>query len=438
MRFFYTFPLLFLSWSLAQAQPGKFTQLSQFMDSLEVKEKFMGTLLIAENGEPVFQRSVGFADISTNKPIEIDSKLRIGSVSKMFTTVLVFQAIEAGKLSLDQKLSDFFPLIQNSGKISISHLLHHRSGIFNFTSRIDYEIYRINPHSEDQLLSMMTEGGSVFEPDSKAEYSNSNFVLLTFILEKVNNKPYQTLLQDQILKPLKMNNTYVFGPVSIGSGEAKSYLYNGQWVEDKETHPTVPLGAGAITSTATDLHTFATALFGGKLISSMNLDLMMEIRDGYGRGMFLFPYYDRESYGHTGGIDGFRSFLGHFPEDNVTLVLLSNGMNYNSNDILLAALNSNFGKEWKMPDFSELVISEELLAKYSGTYVSSQIPLQLTVENKSGRVAIQLTGQPQAVLQATAEHTFELKAVSATFIFDPDQNQVTLKQGLANILFKKK
>lgn len=434
----YTLFLLCLFSSLAKGQETKYAQLGQFLDSLAVKEKFMGTLLIAEEGKPVFQKAVGWADLTSQNPIVINSRLRIGSVTKMMTTVLIFKAIEAKKLSLDQKLADFYPQIKNAEKISISHLLQHRSGIFNFTNRLDYNIFRSNPHSEEQLLAMMLEGGSVFEPDTKAEYSNSNFVLLTFVLEKVYGKPYQKLLQDQILTPLRMKDTSVFGKIALEKGETKSYLYNGKWVEDEEAHFSVPLGAGAVTSTVNDLNVFISALFEGKLISKESLDSMKEIRDGFGRGLFSFPYYDRKSFGHTGGIDGFRAFLGYFPEEKVTLAVLSNGMNYNNNDILLAALNSQFGKEWKLPDFNERVISEELMEKYTGTYSSTQIPLQLTVENVGGKVAIQLTGQPQAVLEAKSEHTFEFKAVGAVFIFDPDQNQVTLKQGSANLVFKKK
>lgn len=285
---------------------------------------------------------------------------------------------------------------------------------------------------------MMLEGGSVFEPDTKADYSNSNYILLTFILEKIYKRPYEDLLRSQILNPLGMKETYVFGPIEVGKGEAKSYLYNGNWQEDLEAHPSIPLGAGALTSTVSDLSKFASGLFEEKLISTGSLAQMMEMKDGFGRGMFMIPFYERKSFGHTGGIDGFRAFLGYFPEEKVTLAVLSNGMNYNNNDILIAALSAQFEKEWKLPDLTEIVISEELMQKYIGTYSSSQIPLLLTVEDKGGKVAIQLTGQPQAVLEAKDEFTFELKAAGAVFTFDPDQNQVTLKQGPANIVFKKK
>lgn len=438
LKSFYTLFLFSILSLFAQGQEAKYTQLSVFLDSLAMKEKFMGTLLIAEEGKPVFQKAVGWADVNAKKPMEINSKLRIGSVTKMMTSTLVFKAIEAKKLSLDQKLSDFFPQIKNAEKISISQLLQHRSGIFNFTNRLDYNFFRVNPHTEDQLLAMILEGGSVFEPDSKADYSNSNFVLLTFILEKVYKKSYERLLQEQIFTPLGMNETQIFGSIDVKKGDAKSYLYNGSWVEDLEAHPTIPLGAGAVSSTVKDLNLFISALFEGKLVSKESLDSMIDTRDGFGRGMFAIPYYERKSFGHTGGIDGFRAFLGYFPDEKISLAVLSNGMNFNNNDILLAALNTQFGRDWTLPDLSERIISEDLMEKYSGTYVSTQIPLQLTVANVGGKVAIQLTGQPQAVLETTAEHTFELKAVGAVFIFDPAQNQVTLKQGPANLVFKKK
>ena len=430
--------LVCFSSTFALGQESKYAQLGQFLDSLVAKDKFMGTVLISENGVPVFQKAVGYADLTTSKPMEVNSKQRIGSVTKMFTAVLVFKAIEEGKLSLDQKLSSFYPQIKNAEKITVSQLLQHRSGIFNITNRLDYNLYRTKPHTEEQLLGMMLEGGSVFEPDSKADYSNSNFILLTFILEKLYGKSYEYLLQERILNPLGMKGTYLFGPISVEKGETKSYLYNGGWQEDLEAHPSIPLGAGVLTSTVSDLSLFASGLFGGKLISQESLGKMIELRDGFGRGAFLIPFYEKKSFGHTGGIDGFRAFLTHFPQENVTLSILSNGMNYNNNDIVIAALSAQFDKEWTLPNFREIVISEELMKKYSGTYTSTQIPLQLTVENKGGKIAIQLTGQPQAVLETIAENKFELKAVRAVFMFDPDQDQVTLVQGPANIVFKKK
>lgn len=419
------------------AQFRDFSKLDQFLDSLEIHNKFMGTILLATDGKPDYERALGFSDLESGKKVTPGTNFRIGSISKMFTTVLVLKTVESGKLRLDQKLADFYPQIQNSDKITLSQLLQHRSGIHNFTNNEDYSSYNTKPKSEEELVDIIVKGGSDFEPDAKADYSNSNFVLLTFILEKVNKKPYSEQLDLEINRPLNLENTYVFSATDLNKDECYSFNFNGKWVKETETDPSIPLGAGAISSTVGDLNVFIHSLFAGKLISEQSLKLMIEIREGFGRGMFSFPYFERKSYGHTGGIDGFRSFLGYFPEDKVTITVLSNGLNYNNNDILLALLDSYFGKEISIPSFASITLKPEDLDLYVGDYASDQIPLKLTFVKDGAKLVAKPTGQPETVLEATAEHTFEFKPVNAKFIFDPGKGEVTLKQSGQSFTFKK-
>jgi D-alanyl-D-alanine carboxypeptidase len=165
---------------------------------------------------------------------------------------------------------------------------------------------------------------------------------------------------------------------------------------------------------------------------------MKEIKDGFGRGLFSFPYYQQRSFGHTGGIDGFRSFLAYFPEDQVTISVLSNATNFNSNDLLLALLDSYYGKEWQLPEFIAKPVSVEMMQRYIGTYSSTQIPLVLVFSEKDGNLAVQPSGQPLTVLELTGANRFEFKQAGAVFTFDPEQNQVTLNQAGQTFLFKKK
>lgn len=431
--------LLFFTFTLDSgfAQFRNFSKLDQFLDSLEAHEKFMGTILLATDGKPDYERALGYSDLEAGKKATPETHFRIGSISKMFTTVLVLKTVEDGKLSLDQKLADFFPQIQNSERITISQLLQHRSGIHNFTNNEDYSSYNTNPKSEEELVEIIVNGGSDFEPDAKADYSNSNFVLLTFILEKVNKKPFDQQLEEQISKPLNLENTYVFSSIDLTMDECYSYNFNGKWIKESETDPSIPLGAGAISSTVGDLNIFIHSLFAGKLISGESLGLMMDLRDGFGRGMFTFPYHERKSYGHTGGIDGFRSFLGYFPEDKVTITVLSNGLNYNNNDILLALLDTYFGKDISIPSFGTVVLSSEELDTYVGDYASDQIPLKLSFVKDGEKLIAKPSGQPDTVLEATAIHTFEFKPVNAVFVFDPEKGVVILKQGGQQFTFKK-
>lgn len=419
------------------AQNQDFTKFNQFLDSLEARDKFMGVVLLSVEGKPVFERALGFADFEGKIKATPETHYRIGSISKMFTTVLVLKAEEAGKLSLDQKLADFFPQIPHAEKITLSMLLQHRSGIHNFTNNADYLSYNTKAISEADLVKIIVNGGSDFEPDSKGDYSNSNFVLLSYILENVNEKPFSKILEEQIIKPLSLESTSIFMGSDPTKGESFSYNYNGKWIKDVETDPSIPLGAGAIASDLKDLNTFIYALFSGKLISDESLEKMMETKEGFGRGMFSFPYYERKSYGHTGGIDGFRSFLGYFPEEKVTVAVLSNGLNYNNNDILLALMDSYFGKDFEIPSFQTVALSEEDLDTYLGEYASDQIPLKLVFERAGNKLIAKPTGQPATELEATAIHTFEFKPVNAVFIFNPEKGEVTLKQGGQSFLFKK-
>ena len=116
------------------------------------------------------------------------------------------------------------------------------------------------------MVEIITLAGSDFEPDSKTEYSNSNFVLLTYILEKTYSQSYSELLQNYIIRPVGLTNTYFGGKITPNQNECKSYRFNGTWKIEPETDISIPLGAGGIISTTSDLTKFADALFSGKLL----------------------------------------------------------------------------------------------------------------------------------------------------------------------------
>lgn len=418
-------------------QKSNFEQTDRFFDSLDFHDKYMGSVLISKNGKPVYQKAIGFADLEKQQKLTTNTKFNVGSISKMFTSVLIFQAVEEGKLSLDQTLADFYPTVPNADAITIDQLLRHRSGIANFTSNPLYLTYYTNPKTEEEMVKIIADGGSIFTPDSKAEYSNSNYVLLTFILEKAYGKSFQELLGERITGPLDLKSTRIFDEIKPEENEARSYSFKDKWTLEAETDPSIPLGAGAIQSTVRDLATFIESLFAGKLISQESLDKMTELQDGYGRGIFSFPYYERKALGHNGGIDGFQSLMAHFPEEKLTLVTLSNGVNFNTNDITLALLDSYFGKDIKFPSFQGYAVSPEQLESYLGEYASEQLPLKFNFTKEGNTLIVQATGQPAIPLEATDEHTFEFRQVGATFIFDPDKGTLTFKQGGGTFAYQK-
>ena len=294
------------------------TKLDNYFNALEQNNKFMGSVAVSKNGEIIYIKSIGFADIENKVKATENSKYRIGSISKSFTTVLILKAVEQKKLNTNQTIDKWFPTIKNAKKITVNHLLSHRSGIHNFTDDKDYLTWNTQPKTEKEMIEIIAKGGSDFNPDSKAEYSNSNFVLLTYILEKTFTKSYSDLLQEFIVKPIGLKNTYVFGKINPSNNECKSYSFSGSWKTETETDFTVPLGAGAITSTPSDLTKFADALFSGKLLTNESLEIMKTIKDGYGIGLFQIPFYKSLGYGYTGGIDGFSSVYSYFTDNKIS------------------------------------------------------------------------------------------------------------------------
>lgn len=413
------------------------TKLDTYFNVLEESNKFMGSVAVSKNGEIIYAKSAGYADVENNLPASENSKYRIGSISKSFTAILVLKAVEENKLDLNETIDKWFPAIKNAKQITVKSLLNHRSGIHNFTDDDDYLTWNTQPKTEEEMVEIIARGGSDFNPDSQAAYSNSNYVLLTYILEKTFEKSYADLLQEYIVKPTGLSNTYVFGKINPDNNECKSYKFAGTWKSETETDYSVPLGAGAVISTPGDLTIFADALFGGKLLKPESLELMTTIKDGYGFGLFRFPFYQRMGYGHTGGIDGFSAVYTHFPDDSISYALASNGSNYNSNDISIAVLSAVYGKPYEIPVFTTYNLSPQDADKYLGVYASRQIPLKITITKEGNTLIAQGTGQPAFPLEATGKDKFSFDQAGAKFEFNPEDKSMILFQGGGQIKFTK-
>lgn len=412
-------------------------KLDTYFDKLEQNDKFMGSVAVSQNGEIIYTRSVGFADVENKLKANENSKYRIGSISKTFTTVLVMKAVEEKRLSLEQTIDKFFPEIKNAGKITVANLLYHRSGIHSFTDDKEYPDWNTQPKTEKELLDIIVKGGSDFEPDSKSAYSNSNFVLLTFIVEKSLGKPYKELIDNYIAKPAVLKNTTLGGKTDTRKNDCKSYKYTGSWNADTETDISIPLGAGGIVSTPTDLVKFSNALFGCKLVSKESLEKMQTINGQYGMGLFKIPFYDKTGFGHTGGIDAFSSVFSHFEDGNVSYALTSNGTNYNNNNISIAVLSAVYGKDFEVPEFTALKIDVATLEKYVGVYASTQIPLKITITVSNKTLVAQATGQPAFPLEATAADKFKFEQAGVVMEFNAADNTMVLKQGGGVFNYKK-
>jgi len=405
-------------------------KLDAYFDALASNNKFMGSVAIAQGDKVIYSKSVGFVDVEHGLKANENSKYRIGSISKTFTAVLALKAVEEGKLSLSETIDKYFPTIINADKITIEHLLRHRSGLHNHVDDFVKSNQHTQPITEKEMIEVIIKGGSDFAPDTKMAYSNPNYILLTYILEKIYEKPFSKILEDKITNPLGLRNTYLDGKINTSNGECHSYAFlNKNWELAPELDVSQALGAGAITSTPTDLVKFSNALFNGKLISENNLTKMQTIKDNYGMGLIQMPFYDKTGFGHTGGIDGFRSVFVYFPTGEISFAYTSNGMNFNGNDISIAVLSAAYKKPFEIPSFTTYTLTDEDLDKYLGIYSSKQLPLKMTITKANNQLFGQGTGQPSFPLEATAKDKFEFKQAGVVLEFNPTDKTMILKQG---------
>ncbi|MUP47363.1 class A beta-lactamase-related serine hydrolase [Gramella sp. BOM4] len=363
------------------AQDFNKKKMDSLFDKLEQRDKSMGSLSIFQDGEEVYSRTIGYADFEKKQAANSETKYRIGSITKTFTAVMIFKMVENGKLELSTKLSQFFPDLPNAEKIDMENLLNHTSGLFNFTSSDDYTSYMTEEKSREEMLDLIKRNGAIFEPGEKNEYSNTNYILLTYILEDLSGKSYSSLLQEMIVAPLNLRDTEFGGKITPSQNEARSYRKEEGWILEEETHMSIPLGAGGMISTPYDLNVFFTALFNHKLLSQESLDKMTTITDRYGLGLFEFPFHELRAFGHDGGIDGFSSTAAYFPSEDMTISFISNASEVGVNDILIGVLSIYFGKEYEIPEFPESIqLPTSVLEKYVGVYSAENFPVKLEIK----------------------------------------------------------
>lgn len=428
---------IFLLGNSGFAQDFEKEKLNQYFNNLEASNKFMGSVVVSRNGQIIYTKSVGFADVESKTKQTDSTKYRIGSISKTFTAVLVLKAVEENKLQLSQTLDQYYPNIKNASRITLENMLYHRSGMHSFTSDKDFFKWRINPKTQQELVEIIAKGESKFEPNSKFEYSNPNFILLSFILEKVYNKPYSQILEEKILKPAGLTNTKFGSKINPQNNESHSYQFNEKWEKDAETDTSIPMGAGGIISTAGDLIKFGEALFNEKLITKNSLEKMSVLKDRVGMGIFLMPFFENNGYGHSGAIDGFTSSFSYFPDSKVSFALVSNGTNFNNNQIAMTVLSAVYKKPFEVPSFKTIAVTSEDLDKYLGTYSSADLPLKLTITKQGDKLIAQATGQQQLLLEATEKDVFTFDQIGLVLKFNPTEKTIVLKQGGSDFNFKK-
>ncbi|KGO94051.1 serine hydrolase domain-containing protein [Flavobacterium subsaxonicum] len=431
LTFILTLPLM------AQHEGAKFEKIDSLLTYLSVNNKFMGSLSIREKDKVVFEKAYGFADLQNKVAATPETKYKIGSITKMFTAAIVFQLIEEKKLALDTKLSEFFPKIKNADKITIADMMDHHSGIYNYTSDSVFMSDPVKLRTRKDMTDLIYKHEPAFEPRTTAAYSNSNYLLLGYIIQDITKKTYKENVTTRIINKIGLKNTYYYGKINPKKKEAYSYSFkDSQWALREEWHETIAGAAGGLQSTPTDLTKFATALFNGKIIKPESLAEMNKMDLGYGRGLFNFSFAERKFVGHNGDIEGFSSVVGYYAKDNMAFSLILNGENYNFNDMVLGILSCYYKLPYRFPNFSMAAVPDSVLKSYEGVYATPTLPFKIDVKVVDGKLRIHADEQGTFYVTAISNTTFTHDAAGVVMEFTP--KGFILKQSGTQTVFTKK
>jgi D-alanyl-D-alanine carboxypeptidase len=418
------------------AQTFDTATLDLLFDRLLEKNKGMGGLTVARDGQVLYSRSFGYSLINDTQqqPLTTDTKYRISSITKTYTAVMVFQLVEEGRLKLTDTLDKFFPQIPNASRITIAQILQHRSGLPDLEQ--DRSFGR-SPRTRDEIVARIAKGKPNFEPDSLHRYSNIGYNLLGFIVEESGGKSYQDALRDRITSKLGLRNTYAgTGKTDPGKNESLSYRYIGGWREAEEVDLSVVGGAGGIVSTTADMAAFIKGIFDLKLVSKESLARMTTMRDGEGMGFEPHSFAGRTCYGHTGGSTSSGAWLTYCPEEKLALAYATNAKIYPVRDIVAGVFDVYWNRPFQVPSLEAFNVSPDVLDRYVGVYTIPGTPARMGVTRDGGTLFIQPAGDDRVALEATAEDKFQI-APGVTVEFDAAKAQMTIKRPQGERVFTK-
>jgi CubicO group peptidase (beta-lactamase class C family) len=410
-----------------KAVPSPQMIIDNFYSSLQGKEAPGIAVLVARDGNVLYKKGFGYADIKNKKLVTPDTKFRIGSVTKQFTAAAILKLQENNLLSVSDKLSKYIADFPRGDEVTIHHLLTHTSGIHSYTSKDGFEGNVTKPIIADTLINVFKNDPYDFNPGERMLYNNSGYFLLGYIISKVSGKPYATYLKESFFDPLHMDNTGIhYGGIKLDS-EAKGYAKENNKFDDVINWDMSWAGAaGAMYSTVDDLLKWNQALYGGKVLNEKSLQAALTpatLNNGtepsmrYGYGLALTKFRGEDIISHGGGLHGFVTQLAYYPEEKISIVMFSNTaqpeVNFDPNKIAEAFL---WSKMEKQSSYGEATVKPKDLQSFTGRYEIVNAGV-LTITTENDKLFAQLSGQPKFEIFPSSGDEFFWKVVDARLKF---------------------
>ncbi len=347
--------------------------------------QFNGSILVAENGKIIFKKGYGLANMEWEIPNAPDTKFRLGSITKQFTATLIMQHVEQGKLKLDGRITDYLPdyPAATGNKVTMHNLLSHTSGIPNYTALPFFREIERKRMRADDLIRTFCDSALQFEPGTNYSYSNSNYILLGAVIQKITGKPYEQVLAENILIPLDMKNTGYDHSEPLLKKRAQGYEKNFTNYRNADfLDLSIPFAAGALYSTVEDLYLWDQALYTEKLVSGKSKEILfrgkIQTLDGleyaYGWGVGKLPIGNLKDsvavHFHGGGINGFNTLITRVPADRNLVLLLNNTGEAQLLEMNRAILGIVYGKSYDPPKKS---LAENLMKTITESNIESAL-----------------------------------------------------------------
>ena len=411
-------------------------RMEAIVQSYVSEKKFMGCVLVARGSKVLLDKGYGFANLEWEIPNSPAAKFRLGSVTKQFTAASILLLQERGKLKVTDPVKKY---MQNApaawDKITIFNLLTHSSGIPNFTGFPDYASQEPFDTTPEKLVARFRDKPLEFQPGEKMSYSNSGYVLLGYLLEKISGESYEKFVQENIFTPLGMKDSGYDSNSAIIPHRAAGYVPGPSGPTNAGfINMTVPLSAGALYSTTEDLLRWEQGLFGGKLLSPSSLqEMTTPFKNDYAFGLLVHNANGRKVIDHGGGIEGFNTSLAYYPDDKLTVIVLGN-LNGSAPQEIASKLGAvAHGEKVVMPsERKEVPVDPKVFNGYVGRYELA-VNFILTVTREGDDLFTQATGQPKLQIFPASDRDYFLKVVDAQITFVTDSNgratELILHQG---------
>jgi CubicO group peptidase (beta-lactamase class C family) len=395
----------------AQAAPPPLAVLRARVDSLA--EAFRKdapavglTVAVLRGRDTVTLRGYGLADREGSRPATPATVYRVGSITKQFTAAAVLQLADAGRLRVSDTLGTYLPQYPRWGRLTVRQLLNHTSGVANYTSSARWRARMADALPPDSVLGFVADAPANFPAGERFEYSNTNYVLLGRLLERVAGRPYPELVQTRLFAPLGMRTAAYCRDQPSGPVEARGY--DGPGDPPRQAAPlsmTSPYSAGALCMSVPDYLRWQSALAGGRVVRPATYAAMSRgdsLASGapiaYGWGLVTGSLAGHRVVDHGGDINGFSADALWLPDDSVRVVVFTNTLGSQPARLArnLAAAALGLPLRPAPARLAAVPLPDSVRAAVPGTYRlrlpnGAELPLTLRAEN--GGIVAQAQGQ---------------------------------------------